>query len=165
MLAVICALVVMIPMMLIALLLYKIDIVSTLFIAVDTMLMVTGVCSMSILFDMKKGNQYWETMQDLSSSSKANTYQLISVFSAVVPSVVIFVIGIILSVFANTLGEVLVKVIYFLTATILSIVVAIVGLSSLNVYGERWYECIGENKPDIKTKSRSKTFGGARLMK
>lgn len=164
-LAVICALVVMIPMMLIALLLYKIDIVSTLFIAVDTMLMVTGVCAMSILFDMKKGNQYWETTQDLSASSKANTYQLISVFSAVVPSVVIFVIGIILSVFANTLGEVLVKVIYFLIATILSVVVAIVGLGLLNAYGEKWYECIGENKPDIKTKSRSKTFGGARLMK
>lgn len=113
--------------------------------------------------DMKKGNQYWETSQDLNAPSKANTYQLISVFSAVVPSFVIFVAGIILSVFANTLGEVLVKVIYFSIATIFSVVVAIVGLSLLNAYGEKWYEHIGKNKPNIKIKSKS--FGGARLMK
>lgn len=85
----------------------------------------------------------------MNASSKANTYQLISVFSAVVPSFVIFVIGIILSLFVNTLGEVLAKVIYFLLATILSVVGAIVGLSLLNAYAEKWYEHIGKNKPNI----------------
>lgn len=85
----------------------------------------------------------------MNASSKANTYQLISVFSAVVPSFVIFVIGIILSLFVNTLGEVLAKVIYFLLATILSVVGAIVGLSLLNAYAEKWYEHIGENKPNM----------------
>lgn len=164
-LSVLCSLVVMVPIMLIAILLYKIDIISTLFVALDTMLMVTGVCAMSILFDMKKGNQHWETTQDLNASTKGNTYQLISVFCAVIPAVVIFVVGIILSVFTNTLGEVLVKVIYFSIATIFSVVVAIVGLSILNAYGQKWYEHIGENKPKIKTRTKPNTFGGARLMK
>lgn len=164
-LAVLCSFVVMVPIMLIAMLLYKIDIVSTLFVALDTMLMVAGVCALGILFDMKKGNQHWETAQDLSASSKANTYQLISVFCSVVPAIVIFVIGIILSVFANTLGEVLVKVVYFSIATILSVVVAIIGLSILNAYGEKWYEHIGENKPNLKNKKKSNTYNGARLMK
>lgn len=164
-LSVLCALVVMVPIMLISILLYKIDIISTLFVMLDTMLMVTGVCALSILFDMKKGNQHWETTQDLSASSKANTYQLISVFASIIPAVVIFVIGIILSLFENTLGEVVIKVIYFLIATILSGVVAIIGLSILSAYGEKWYAYIGENKPNLKNKKKSNTFGGARLMK
>ena len=45
--------VILVPIMLIALLLYKIDIVSTLFVGIDTLMMIVGICSMSILFDMK----------------------------------------------------------------------------------------------------------------
>lgn len=46
--------VIMIPIMLISLLLFKIDIVSTLLIGVDTMLMVVGINCLNVLFDMKK---------------------------------------------------------------------------------------------------------------
>lgn len=53
-LSVIAPSVLLVPIMLIALLLYKIDIVSTIFIGIDTFMMIVGVCSMSILFDMKR---------------------------------------------------------------------------------------------------------------
>lgn len=163
-LAVIAAAVMLIPIMLIELLLYKIDVVCTLFTGIDVMMLVVGVCSLGILFDMKKGNIYWETSRDLSTASHNNTYQIISTFVAIIPAIIIFTAGILLSVFANTLGEVVVKVIYFLIATILSVVVMIVGLSLLKTYGESWYKYVGENKTSLKQK-KSKAFGGVRLIK
>lgn len=74
--------------MLIAHLLYKIDIVSTIFIGIDTFMMIVGVCSMSILFDMKKGNQHWEKVSDIKNSSQ-NVYQIISALASVLPAIVL----------------------------------------------------------------------------
>lgn len=156
--------IIMVPIMLISILLYKIDIASTLFIAIDTLMTVTGVCSMSILFDMKKGNQHWEAFADMNAGARTNTYQLISAVVSIIPAVVMFALGIILSVCANTLGETLIKVIYFAIGTLLSAVIMAVGLMLLHTLGERWYVLIGENKPNYK-KVKAKGFGAARLMK
>lgn len=141
--------VLLVPIMLIALLLYKIDIVSTLFVGIDTLMMITGICSMSILFDMKKGNQHWEQVGEIKNSSQ-NTYQLISAFASIVPAIIVFVLGIVLAACEDTLGVVIAKVIFWAVATVFSVVVLIVGLCFLKAYGLKWYELIGENKPKKK---------------
>lgn len=141
--------VLLVPIMLIALLLYKIDIVSTLLVGIDTLMMITGICSMSILFDMKKGNQHWEQVAEIKNSSQ-NTYQLISAFASIVPAIIVFVLGIVLASCEDVLGVVIAKVIFWAVATVFSVVVLIVGLCLLKVYGLKWYEFIGENKPKKK---------------
>lgn len=141
--------VLLVPIMLIALLLYKIDIVSTLLVGIDTLMMITGICSMSILFDMKKGNQHWEQVAEIKNSSQ-NTYQLISAFASIVPAIIVFVLGIVLASCEDVLGVVIAKVIFWAVATVFSMVVLIVGLYLLKAYGLKWYEFIGENKPKKK---------------
>lgn len=141
--------VLLVPIMLIALLLYKIDIVSTLLVGMDTLMMITGICSMSILFDMKKGNQHWEQVAEIKNSSQ-NTYQLISAFSSIVPAIIVFVLGIVLAACEDVLGIVVAKVIFWAVATAFSVAVLIVGLCLLKEYGLKWYEFIGENKPKKK---------------
>lgn len=141
--------VLLVPIMLIALLLYKIDIVSTLLVGIDTLMMITGICSMSILFDMKKGNQHWEQVAEIKNSSQ-NTYQLISAFSSIVPAIIVFVLGIVLAACEDVLGVVVAKVIFWAVATAFSVAVLIVGLCLLKAYGLKWYEFIGENKPKKK---------------
>ncbi len=141
--------VLLVPIMLIALLLYKIDIVSTLLVGMDTLMMITGICSMSILFDMKKGNQHWEQVAEIKNSSQ-NTYQLISAFASIVPAIIVFVLGIVLASCEDVLGVVIAKVIFWAVATVFSVVVLIVGLCLLKTYGLKWYEFIGENKPKKK---------------
>lgn len=141
--------VIMIPVMLIAILLYKIDIVSTLFAGIDTMLMVLGVCSLSILFDMKKGNQHWETSAELRTASRGNVYQIITAFLSLIPAMALFALGMVLAAVCENLGEVLVKTIFWAVATLISVVVCIVGVLVLKDKGEKWYEYIGENKPNI----------------
>ena len=141
--------VLLVPIMLTALLLYKIDIVSTLLVGIDTLMMITGICSMSILFDMKKGNQHWEQVAEIKNSSQ-NTYQLISAFSSIVPAIIVFILGIVLASCEDVLGVVIAKVIFWAVATVFSVVVLIVGLCLLKTYGLKWYEFIGENKPKKK---------------
>lgn len=141
--------VLLVPIMLTALLLYKIDIVSTLLVGIDTLMMITGICSMSILFDMKKGNQHWEQVAEIKNSSQ-NTYQLISAFASIVPAIIVFVLGIVLASCEDVLGVVIAKVIFWAVATVFSVVVLIVGLCLLKTYGLKWYEFIGENKPKKK---------------
>ena len=161
-LSVIAPSVLLVPIMLIALLLYKIDIVSTIFIGIDTFMMIVGVCSMSILFDMKKGNQHWEKVSDIKNSSQ-NVYQIISALTSVLPAIVLFVSGIILASFAQSLGETIIKVIYWSVGTTFSAAVLALGLCLLRKYGLKWFEFIGENKP--KKKSNTKGFSNRRLMK
>lgn len=153
--------VLLVPIMLIALLLYKIDIVSTLLVGIDTLMMITGICSMSILFDMKKGNQHWEQVGEIKNSSQ-NTYQLISAFASIVPAIIVFVLGIVLAACENTLGVVIAKVIFWAVATVFSVVVLIVGLCLLKAYGLKWYEFIGESKPK---KKGARNELGRRLLK
>ncbi len=141
--------VLLVPIMLISLLLYKIDIVSTLLVGIDTLMMITGICSMSILFDMKKGNQHWEQVAEIKNSSQ-NTYQLISAFASIVPAIIVCVLGIVLAACEDILGVVIAKVIFWAVATVFSVVVLIVGLCLLKAYGLKWYELIGENKPKKK---------------
>lgn len=161
-LSVIVPCVLLVPIMLISLLLYKIDIVSTLFVGIDTLMMITGACCMSILLDMKKGNQHWEQVSDIKNSSQ-NVYQIISALVSVLPAIVLFVLGIIMASFAQSLGEIAIKVIYWSVGTVFSAAVFVAGLCLLKKYGLKWYEFIGENKP--KPKSASRSFGTRRLMK
>lgn len=161
-LAILAPSVILVPIMLIALLLYKIDIVSTLFIGIDTLMMIVGICCMSILFDMKKGNQHWEQVSQIKNSS-SNTYQLISAFAAIIPSIVLFVLGIVLAAFSEALDEVAVKAIYWSVATLFSAVIMTVGFCMYKKLGTEWYELIGENKPKIKASRRG--FDSRRLMK
>lgn len=152
----------LVPIMLISLLLYKIDIVSTLFVGIDTLMMITGACCMSILFDMKKGNQHWEQVSDIKNSSQ-NVYQIISALVSVLPAIVLFVLGIIMASYAQSLGEIAIKVIYWSVGTVFSAAVFVAGLCLLKKYGLKWYEFIGENKP--KKKSSVNGLTNRRLMK
>lgn len=146
--------VIMIPIAIVSLALYKIDVVSTLFIVIDTMLMVVGINALNILFDMKKGNQHWENVSELRNASKGNFYQVVSAFMAVIPSVILFVLGMLLSSFAEGIGVVAIKAIYWAVATAFSIVVCLIGVLLLKKYGMKYYELIGQNVPT----SRYKTY-------
>lgn len=157
--------VIMIPIMLIAILLYKIDIVSTLFAGIDTMLMVLGVCSLSILFDMKKGNQHWETSAELRTASRGNVYQIITAFLSIIPAMALFALGMVLAAVCENLGEVIVKTIFWAVATLISVVICIVGVLVLKDKGEKWYEYIGENKPNIYAIDKRKNRNYKGLMK
>ena len=139
--------VIMIPIMLISLLLFKIDIVSTLLIGVDTMLMVVGINCLNVLFDMKKGNQHWEDVSELRNASRGNYYQIISAFMAIIPAVALFLLGLMLSIYAPQLGDVIVKVIFWAVATVISVVVLVIGLCIIKSKGIEYYALIGLNKP------------------
>ena len=145
--------VIMIPIMLISLLLFKIDIVSTLLIGVDTMLMVVGINCLNVLFDMKKGNQHWEDVSELRNASRGNYYQIISAFMAIIPAVALFLLGLMLSIYAPQLGDVIVKVIFWAVATVISVVVLVIGLCIIKSKGIEYYALIGLNKPEKRAKS------------
>lgn len=146
--------VIMIPIAIVSLALYKIDVVSTLFIVIDTMLMVVGINAFNILFDMKKGNQHWDNVSELRNASKGNFYQVVSAFMAVIPAVILFVLGMLLSSFAEEIGIVAMKAIYWAVATLFAIIVCLIGVLLLKKYGLKYYELIGQNVP----KSRYKTY-------
>lgn len=154
--------VIMIPIMLISLLLFKIDIVSTLFIGADTMLMVVGINCLNVLFDMKKGNQHWEDVSELRNASRGNYYQIISAFMAIIPAVALFLLGLMLSIYAPQLGDVIIKVIFWAVATVISVVIFIVGLCLIKSKGIEYYELIGLNKVEKRAKSN---FNRRGLMK
>lgn len=145
--------VIMIPIMLISLLLFKIDIVSTLLIGVDTMLMVVGINCLNVLFDMKKGNQHWEDVSELRNASRGNYYQIISAFMAIIPAVALFLLGLMLTIYAPQLGDVIVKVIFWAVATVISVVVLVIGLCLIKSKGIEYYALIGLNKPEKRAKS------------
>lgn len=145
--------VIMIPIMLISLLLFKIDIVSTLLIGVDTMLMVVGINCLNVLFDMKKGNQHWEDVSELRNASRGNFYQIISAFMAIIPAVALFLLGLMLSIYAPQLGDIIVKVIFWAVATVISVVVLVIGLCLIKSKGIEYYALIGLNKPEKRAKS------------
>ena len=145
--------VIMIPIMLISLLLFKIDIVSTLFIGADTMLMVVGINCLNVLFDMKKGNQHWEDVSELRNASRGNYYQIISAFMAIIPAVALFLLGLMLSIYAPQLGDVIIKVIFWAVATVISVVIFIIGLCLIKSKGIKYYALIGLNKPEKRAKS------------
>ena len=145
--------VIMIPIMLISLRLVKIDIVSTLLIGVDTMLMVVGINCLNVLFDMKKGNQHWEDVSELRNASRGNYYQIISAFMAIIPAVALFLLGLMLSIYAPQLGDVIVKVIFWAVATVISVVVLTIGLCLIKSKGIEYYALIGLNKPEKRAKS------------
>ena len=145
--------VIMIPIMLISLLLFKIDIVSTLLIGVDTMLMVVGINCLNVLFDMKKGNQHWEDVSELRNASRGNYYQIISAFMAIIPAVALFLLGLMLSIYAPQLGDIIVKVIFWAVATVISVVVLTIGLCFIKSKGIEYYALIGLNKPEKRAKS------------
>jgi len=154
--------VIMIPIMLIALLLYKIDIVSTLLIGIDTMLMVVGINCFNVLFDMKKGNQHWEDVSELRNASKGNYYQIISAFLAIIPAVILFALGMVLSSLAESLGIVVIKAIFWAVATVMSVVIFIIGLCLIKSKGVEYYALIGLNKPEKRAKQN---FNRRGLMK
>ena len=145
--------VIMIPIMLISLLLFKIDIISTLLIGVDTMLMVVGINCLNVLFDMKKGNQHWEDVSELRNASRGNYYQIISAFMAIIPAVALFLLGLMLSIYAPQLGDIIVKVIFWAVATVISVVVLAIGLCIIKSKGIEYYALIGLNKPEKRAKS------------
>lgn len=143
--------VIMIPIMLIALLLYKTDIVSVLLLGLDTMLMVVGINCLNVLFDMKKGNQHWEEMSELRNASRGNYYQILSASVAITPAAVLFVLGILLSTFASGLGEVGIKAIFWAVATVISVAICIIGVCVIRNKGVEYYALIGVNKPKMRT--------------
>ena len=145
--------VIMIPIMLISLLLFKIGIISTLLIGVDTMLMVVGINCLNVLFDMKKGNQHWEDVSELRNASRGNYYQIISAFMAIIPAVALFLLGLMLSIYAPQLGDIIVKVIFWAVATVISVVVLVIGLCLIKSKGIEYYALIGLNKPEKRAKS------------
>ena len=145
--------VIMIPIMLISLLLFKIGIISTLLIGMDTMLMVVGINCLNVLFDMKKGNQHWEDVSELRNASRGNYYQIISAFMAIIPAVALFLLGLMLSIYAPQLGDVIVKVIFWAVATVISVVVLTIGLCLIKSKGIEYYALIGLNKPEKRAKS------------
>ena len=145
--------VIMIPIMLISLLLFKIGIISTLLIGVDTMLMVVGINCLNVLFDMKKGNQHWEDVSELRNASRGNYYQIISAFMAIIPAVALFLLGLMLSIYAPQLGDVIVKVIFWAVATVISVAVLVIGVCIIKSKGIEYYALIGLNKPEKRAKS------------
>ena len=145
--------VIMIPIMLISLLLFKIGIISTLLIGMDTMLMVVGINCLNVLFDMKKGNQHWEDVSELRNASRGNYYQIISAFMAIIPAVALFLLGLMLSIYAPQLGDIIVKVIFWAVATAISVVVLAIGLCLIKSKGIEYYALIGLNKPEKRAKS------------
>lgn len=146
-LACIASAIVLVPIMILMVALMKIGIIETLISAVDIMLVVAGVSGLNIIFDMLKGNQYWKDATELRSASKANYYQIISAFIAIIPAIAIFAVGIVLSVFVESLGELAVKAIFFACATAISAIICVIGLAVLKSLGERYYEKIGAKKP------------------
>lgn len=139
--------IVLVPIMILMVALMKIGIVETLISAVDIMLVVAGVSGLNIIFDMLKGNQYWKDATELRSASKANYYQIISAFIAIIPAIAIFGVGVALSVFVESLGELTVKAIFFACATAISAIICVIGLAVLKSLGEQYYEKIGAKKP------------------
>lgn len=101
-------------------------------------------------------------MSDIKNSSQ-NVYQIISAITSVLPAIVLFVSALVLASFAQSLGETIIKVIYWSVGTTFSAAVLALGVCLLRKYGLKWFEFIGENKP--KKKSSVNGLTNRRLMK
>lgn len=155
-LAVAVPMIVLIPILLLAIFLFKIGILSVLMCAVTVVLMVIGMSCINIYSDMKKGSIHWDTSKDMQQITQKST--MLSTLIGVFIGAAFFTIGIIMSAFGGALSEVIIKVIYWAIVVLLSAVVCTVGICLIRSNGDALFAKIGENKVTIK-KRASFSFG------
>lgn len=140
--------------------LYKIDILSILVLSICLIIASCGAICLHIYYDMKKGSIHWKTNQDLKQVSSANSGTMLSIFSMMIPGILMFGLGFLLTSFESQLGMVLIKVVYWLVFFVLSLIIAIIGILVLVKKGESCFSQIGENKFVQSKRVRNKTPKG-----
>jgi len=145
---------------LISILLYKIDIVSTLVICLSIIISSIGYSCLHIFYDMKNGNIHWKTNQDLKQVSGANKGTLLAVFSAVIPGVIMFVFGIFIQSKVDSLGVLASKAIYLSLFFAISLIATIIGVIALTKNGEKLFYSIGDKKFVSKSSYKTNSMRG-----
>lgn len=138
----------------------KIDAVSVLLLTINVLLICVGVCSLGVLFDMKRGNMHWKDMTEFRNASRNNFYLIITTFVAVLYGCLMFVLGILLGTVFVELGDLITKVIYWSVATAVSAIICVIGAVLLKTYGEKFYAMIGEYRPQKKAPKNTMSKGG-----
>lgn len=142
--------------MLISIFLYRIDIVSSVLAFVCTFIVSAGTSALHIYYDMKYGNIHWKTNADMNRISKGNKGSFVIVMMDVFLGVVFFAVGMILSAFAEFLGVVIIKVIYWSLILAVSVAVCAIGFAVLRK-NEHLFDTIGDNTELPKRKGREKS--------
>lgn len=166
-LALIPSAIVMVIQVILAIALYKLDILNVLLFALCASLTIIGATALHIYCDMRFGNVNWNTRQDLKQVSQGNIGSFIVVFWVMGVGLVAMVGGMVLSSFAEAIGGVVVALAVFWSILfVLSAVTCLVGLLMLRFKAEPYYDEIGERKFKPKQFGRSRTpKNGGMLMK
>lgn len=142
--------------MLISLFLYKIDIASSILAFICTILVSSGTSALHIYYDMKYGNIHWKTNADMNRISKGNKGSFAVIMIDICIALVFFALGMILAAFAEDVGIVLIKVIYWVLLFAVSVVLCAVGFIIL-IKNQCLFDTIGENTELPKRKDRGKS--------
>ncbi len=166
-LALIPSAIVMVIQVILAIALYKLDILNVLLFALCASLTIIGATALHIYCDMRFGNVNWNTRQDLKQVSQGNIGSFIVVFWVMGVGLVAMVGGMVLSSFAEEIGGVVVALAVFWSILfVLSAVTCLVGLLMLRFKAEPYYDEIGERKFKPKQFGRARTpKNGGMLMK
>ena len=166
-LALIPSAIVMVIQVILAIALYKLDILNVLLFALCASLAIVGATALHIYCDMRFGNVNWNTRQDLKQVSQGNIGSFIVVFWVMGVGLVAMVGGMVLSSFAEAIGGVVVALAVFWSILfVLSAVTCLVGLLMLRFKAEPYYDEIGERKFKPKQFGRTRTpKSGGMLMK
>ena len=166
-LALIPSAIVMVIQVILAIALYKLDILNVLLFALCASLTIIGATALHIYCDMRFGNVNWNTRQDLKQVSQGNIGSFIVVFWVMGVGLVAMVGGMVLSSFAEAIGGVVVALAVFWSILfVLSAVTCLVGLLMLRFKAEPYYDEIGERKFKPKQFGRARTpKNGGMLMK
>ncbi len=157
--------IVLIIQIILALALYRLDILSVALFTICTALIIVGATGLHIYCDMRFGNVNWSTRQDLKQVSNNKGSLLVS-FIAVVIGILAIAGGMVLSAFADSIGGVtVVLAVFWSVLGALSIAMCLTGVLMIKYQAEPYYEEIGERKFKEKPqRARKPENGGGNML-
>lgn len=167
-LALIPSAVVLVIQVILALALYKLDILSVILFFVSMAMAIVGSTGLHIYFDMRYGNVNWNTRQDLRQVSQGNRGSLLISLVTVAMGLAAMIGGMVMSAFSEIIGGINVVLgVFWGVLMVCSLALLISGILVIRYKAESYYDEIGERKfkPREYGRSRSGGRGGSMLMR
>lgn len=157
--------VVMVIQVVLALALYKVDILSAVLFLLSASLTIVGSNALHIYCDMRYGNVNWNTRQDLRQVTNGNKGSFIVVFINLFIGLLALMGGILLTIFGAQIGEEsAVLAIFWSVLFVLGAGVFTAGILTLHFKAEQYYEQIGERQFKARTSKWGARSGGSNML-
>ncbi len=139
--------IVLIIQIILALALYRLDVLSVALFTVCTALIIVGATGLHIYCDMRFGNVNWSTRQDLKQVSSGNKGSIIVSFLAIAIGLFAMIGGMVLSAFAEQIGgETVALAVFWSVLGVLSIAMFVAGVLVIKYHAEPYFDEIGERR-------------------